>query len=273
MSGVSFAVLVAATLSPHAPHLKYLKQLVAPTGPRVSKADIAAAEKARPAALAHFAELGPAAKPYLRAICDRLAVWPQIDRAAVLEAVERIDPELYAPLREVVFSKTFEQQEAALAALGKLGPAGAPAAGYLVGRMRSLAARNPSPEELGEFALLVKALEEVRGGDVEATRAGVRSLAAEVRSHQYFRMMSVAFLVNWANADHARRKEVVPVMLIGLGLSDGPFVASLLRKASAYGEHAAELLPAVKKLKLSEDSEVRAAATEAAATLERVEKR
>ncbi len=190
--------------------------------------------------------------------------------AAAFEALEKVRPELYTPLREYLFARAWREQNANLEAIAKLGDRGRPAAGVLLrilegSTSQTIKGAEGFRESVGD---LLRTLEEIGARDT-STLAVVKLAASAKVPDLTIRRSALGFLKRWAEEDTSRRKDVVAATAAGLDSTNADFVCECLQSLREYGTDAVPALPAVKRLKLAKDAAVRAAATDAAERIER----
>lgn len=226
-------------------------------------------EKGRLANLDFLTKMGPDAAPHLRVICDRLAVPPVLPAAPVLDAVEKIEPKLYKPLREYALAEPLARTEH-LAAIEDARGLAAPLAGLLAAHFAAEVERAArAMSGTAAFAVkMVGVFPWIKADEDPAVVAAVKLAAGPKVRNPILRLAAVNFLVDWAGEDAARRKEVVPVLASGLSVPNAELACRCISKAGEWGAAAKDLLPAIKKLKVSAVPEVRDAAAEAAAKIE-----
>lgn len=236
--------------------------------------------KTRIAGLEEAGRMGKGAAPILKEVCDCLVdSWPGVAKTALV-TIEKIDRELYKPLSDYLLSdaKTVKGRPRpnspvrakALEELAKLGQDAKPISTVIITRLKyELNQQRPSSE--------VPLLEEIvsaAGFDDEfsiTTIAGIAKTPASAKggaARSRPRNWAIEYLARWSAGDANRLKVSLPI--IKVGLSDTQSVAASIQAATTLGPDAAELLPMLKELKLSNDKTVRDLATKA---VEKIEKR
>lgn len=236
-------------------------------------------EKTRAAALAFLVQMGPRSSPHVRAICDRLVNSPTLSTETALEAVERIDPAIYTPLRELLLSKRFKDKAAQVEKFQKMGTRAGAVVPVLVDQFRLIAnAANPDgkiPADAFDFAVSVQTLLLTLKPDDSHTIATMKAIAVPRFANgvgppnQPIVFLAAAFLCEWADDDAERKKQLLPVLASTCTSADTALAVESIKKCGRMGAEAKSLLPLIKKLKLSDRAEVREAATEAAAKIEK----
>ena len=92
----------------------------------------------------------------------------------------------------------------------------------------------------------------------------------KVYIHDTVKILALKYLVEWAGTDQLKRKELIPLLKVGLGRSGGELLMKSIEISGSYGELAADLLPLLKEHKLSSNAEIREAASKA---VEKIAKR
>jgi hypothetical protein len=234
----------------------------------------AKSEKSRLSAIEKLAALGEGAKPALKDVCDRLLDPSTKVSTAALVAIERIDPKLYKPLREYLLGKGGVEAMRNLAALGdQLKPARTLLFTHL---RQELAQTRPRPNALA----ICEAIGAAQFDDDEAikTIAALAKMPLVAPSKKKgrdtpsgtateCRRWAIGHLVKWASDDKERLKVVVPIVKAGI---DEPRLAiDCIQIAGSMGKSAADLLPQLRDLKLSSNPQIRKAADEAVAKIEK----
>ena len=218
-------------------------------------------EKTRLAAVQSLAALGPRAAPVLKDVCDRVVDKSPKVSVAALEAVEKIDPDLYKPLSGYLLDGKAQDRAKAIFELKKLGEKARPASAVFVSHLRSALDTLPVSKGAEKTRARTAAHEAVdviaavQPDDHDAVATMKRAAGAGCPDMRV-RLTAVEYLVKWAGTDAERRKEVVPIL--GAGLSgDKALAAQCAQYAGSYGSAAKSLLPVLKQLTQSPDMAVR----------------
>jgi hypothetical protein len=220
--------------------------------------------KVRLKAAEECGSLGEAAAPLSKELCDVVLDPNQQVALAAFTALESVRPDLYKPLALLLIDKDRYNREAGAMRLGKLGEDGKPATAILVNVLKqSVSVQVPQlmPVDLQVYAALGKI-----GADDPDTVKAMKLLAGPANSSTRHRYQAIGFLAQWADKDEERRKEVLP--LVKAGFDNADTLIACITLAGAYGELSKELLPTLKKFKLSGDAAIREAATKAVAAIE-----
>jgi hypothetical protein len=242
--------------------LTYIALVIAPSLPLSKQAAglKSTSEKTKIASLAALQEAGPAAAPHLRAVCDCLLDKSNKVAVAAIEAIEQIDPMLYKPLREYLFAQA-GQRILALKTLMDLEDRAKPIVGVLITQLKN-------ETDTQQALALIEALRKMKVTEkplIDLMKKG--SVASSAPGS--VRIAALDYLVEWAGAVPERRKDVVEILGDGLSYGGTDLMVRCLEVAGDYGAGAKDLLPLIKKLKLADSADVRAAATEAAKRIEK----
>ena len=198
-----------------------------------------------------------------RPLCDAMLDTNRKVAQAALVGVEKVSPKLYKPLATMALDKDVNNVRKALVDIYQLGKEARPAFGYLVARYKSEAKREQAGTSINNYAGEYLAVISVIGGDSEECVTFFKAVATSTHPTHH---EAVIWLVEWAGADMARRKEVVPV--IKARISDKAGAEYFIELAGKYGALSKDMLPALKKLKLSKEMTIRDAATKAVELIE-----
>lgn len=220
--------------------------------------------KVRLKAAEECGSLGEAAALLSKELCDVVLDPNQQVALAAFTALESVRPDLYKPLALLLIDKADYNREVGAEKLGKLGVDGKPAAAILVNVLRqSVSAQYPQVTrvDLQVYAALRKI-----GADDPDTIKAMKLLAGPANSSTRHRYQAIGFLAQWAGNEEERRTELLP--LVKAGFDNADTLIACITLAGAYGELSRELLPTLKKFKLSSDAAIREAATKAVAAIE-----
>lgn len=197
-----------------------------------------------------------------RPLCDAMLDKDEKVATAALVALETAHPQLYKPVALMVLDKNRNNQLRGIAEIGDLGHDGRPALNLLVARGAAATIAAEEDESFEDLAVAYqKAVAEV--GDEEPVpffKAQLESTLPDVR------WPALKWLMMWAGEKEPRQKEVVAVIKGKIADNEGavPFIIA----AGKLGSASKELLPTLKRLKLSGSMAVRDAATGAVAAIE-----
>jgi hypothetical protein len=132
--------------------------------------------------------------------------------------------------------------------------------------------------ELGLVEASFDALREIEAYDLETLNFMKNIIftdeipyrGGKVYIHGKVKILALEYLVEWAGTDQLKRKELIPLLKVGLGHRGGGLLMKSIEISGSYGELAADLLPLLKGHKLSSDAGIREAASKA---VEKIEKR
>ncbi|HBI45884.1 MAG TPA: hypothetical protein DDY78_23970 [Planctomycetales bacterium] len=185
---------------------------------------------------------------------------------AALDSLEKVRPDLYKPLSTLVLDATPAKQLAAIKEIGLMGEKAYPAMSLLLARLRGELAKPAYRRGLSELALAYfAAIRQIKPDDAETIKL-FKVMAGVSDRDSYARLESLIFLEDWAGEDESKRKEVLP--LLNVGLDDGICQLNCIQTAGGYGVLAKDFVPKLKKLKLSSLEQIRDAAGAAADKIE-----
>lgn len=229
--------------------------------------------------------LGTEANAASAALCSATLDKSAQVRRAALEALEKVNPELYPLISTIVLDDDFHKRLSAIETLAKMGEDALPAVDFLISKF--------SVESSGEgpFRGLVDSdawrgyadgggllfsrwtsfpsayyatLVTVAPEDERVIKLN-KKLAAERRGYGY--MTALRFLYyRWAGEDETKRKEVY--RLLKAAFSESRPSIEIIDMIGSYGALAKDFVPTLKRLKLSSSSEVREAAAKALEMIE-----
>jgi len=206
-------------------------------------------------------------------LCDAiLDPVPTISKTA-LQLLENVYPELYKYIVVIVLDESYSNKIQAIRELSKMGTKARPATRLLY---KVIISSNPLQSDLVEACF--DALREMEAYDLET----LNFMKDIIRTHEItyrdnkvyitedYKILALEYLVEWADTDQLKRKELIPLLKVGLGYREGELLMKSIEISGSYGELAADLLPLLKEHKLSSDAEIREAASKA---VEKIEKR
>lgn len=209
-----------------------------------------------------LAKLGEGAA---RPLCDAMLDKDDKVSTAALVALEKAHPSLYKPVVKLVLDDQMKNRAKALEEFSAMGADALPALGLLVARSRSALADAKVNQQfvnvVKEYMKTLSAIGPEERETVEFLKDAVKSPLDQVREDALER------LVKWADDKEDRRKELLPSLKRGIALS-GDDAIPFIKAVGRFKGVSKELLPALKKLKLSSMAAVRDAATEAVEAIE-----
>ena len=224
---------------------------------------------ARFKAVRDLAKLGAEAAPAAKELCDAIA-YDKDARvvASALQALEKVRPDLYKPVSTFLVDAEFGNRIEALRELEKLGVNAAAASGIVSSKLL-LSSSNTKVVPAAFFELKCDALKAM--GDIEPSALqSIRAVASPLNSSGADRSRAIQFLGEWARGDDKRAKGLIDGLKFGLSDRSLIVVLACIRASGTLGAEAKALLPAIQKLKLSSDKEIREAAEEAVTKLEKL---
>ena len=220
-------------------------------------------------------------------LCDAvLDPVPRISNTA-LQFLENIHPELYKHIVVIMRDNKSVNRSQAIEALGKMGTKARPATRIMHSVIYKYIYAGDHSEIYREVSRSFYALRQMEAYDLE-TLNFMRDIVINDRVQKQpekekfiypkiypeiypkIRLLALEHLVAWAGDDPLRRKQLIPLLRVGLGQSEGALLMRSIEISGAYGELAADLLPLLKEHKLSSEASVREAASKA---VEKIEKR
>jgi HEAT repeat protein len=206
-------------------------------------------------------------------LCDAiLDPVPTISKTA-LQLLENVYPELYKYIVVIVLDKSSSNKIRAIRGLSKMGTKARPATRLLHKVISSSILEHDLPLDAS-----LNALRQMEAYDLETLNL-MKNIIFTVQipyrgEKKYIRdedkILALEYLVEWAGTDQLKRKELIPLLKVGLGRSGGELLMKSIEISGSYGELAADLLPLLKGHKLSSDARIREAASKA---VEKIEKR
>jgi len=242
--------------------------------------------KVRLKAVEDLAALGDKAAPVAEAVCDATMDPSGSIGLAALAAIEKIRPDLYKPLVDLLIDKDSKKNTAAITTLRLMGEDALPAINLLSARMKAAFAQTDyganqfgprvgkssslvSPYDFGkEYLSTIEAIKP----DHESIKA-IRLQLAKPTNHVFsHRFECLKALIDGAGGDEAEKKKLLPLVVVGLQQdpkrTDPRHTAIYLEYVGQFGKLAAGQLPALKKMKLSTVDSIRDAATKAVDQIE-----
>jgi hypothetical protein len=206
-------------------------------------------------------------------LCDAiLDPVPTISKTA-LQLLENVYPELYKYIVVIVLDKSTSNKIQAIRGLSKMGTKARPATRLLHKVISSSILEYDPPLDTS-----LNALRQMEAYDLETLNL-MKNIIFTVQipyrgGKKYIRdedkILALEYLVEWAGTDQLKRKELIPLLKVGLGRTEGKLLMKSIEISGSYGELAADLLPLLKGHKLSSNAEIREAASKA---VEKIEKR
>ena len=210
-------------------------------------------------------------------LCDAiLDPVPTISKTA-MQFLENVYPELYKYIVVIVLDKSKSNKIQAIRGLSKMGTKARPAT-RLLHKVISSNMINIIGSELDLVEASFDALRQIEAYDLETLNFMKNIIftdeipyrGGKVYIHGKVKILALEYLVEWAGTDQLKRKELIPLLKVGLGRTEGQLLMKSIEISGSYGELAAGLLPLLKEHKLSSDAEIREAASKA---VEKIEKR
>jgi hypothetical protein len=206
-------------------------------------------------------------------LCDAiLDPEPTIAKTA-LQLLENVYPELYKYIVVIVLDESYSNKIQAIRELSKMGTKARPATRLLY---KVIISSNPLQSDLVEACF--DALREMEAYDLETlnfmkdiilTRE-IKYRDRIIYISEDYKILALEYLVEWADTDQLKRKELIPLLKVGLGYREGELLMKSIEISGSYGELAADLLPLLKEHKLSSNAKIREAASKA---VEKIAKR
>jgi hypothetical protein len=244
--------------------------------------------KTKVAALNELRGKGEEAEPAAEAIINCLLDSSEKVVLAAVEAIEKVRPDLYKPLSNLVLDDSPDGRQRAAAQLGAMGDKAVPAKSLLVTLLRTAMANLDGPPDPREFShargklspiaavTLIEAIRKIDPDDPEPIKA-LKELAKNLGDETAHRGLwragiapddALLSLHKWAGDDEGRRKELLPLLKTILNREPVYALVLALRICADYGELAKGMSETIRKLKLHQDERVRDAAKKA---LDRIE--
>ena len=247
--------------------------------------------KDRLAAVEAIAEKGVAAEDASTALCNAMMDRDAKVSLAALEALEKMNPELYKPLRDLCLDTQLANKAKALLTLKELSGKASPSTDLLYSRFAALvemsfksgtgsfpggAAGKGSGMLLGEnvdnnsepLLLGIKYYDILYAFDPEEKRLDtlLHRVASEMNKSSNGRADAINRLHDIYNDDEARLKTLLPQLKAGL--NNPNMIVFCIQKYGKLGAISKDMLKTLKNLKLSNDSAVREAADKAVKDIE-----
>jgi|GEM_PF-2504979 len=211
-------------------------------------------------------------------LCDAiLDPVPTISKTA-MQFLENVYPELYKYIVVIVLDDNIINKIQATRELSKMGTKARPATRLM---HKVISSNITSAHERIKFTLIsasFDALRQMEAYDLETLNFMKNIIFTDeipyrgekVYIRDEVKILALEYLVEWAGTDQLKRKELIPLLKVGLGRSGGELLMKSIEISGSYGELAADLLPLLKEHKLSSNAEIREAASKA---VEKIEKR
>jgi len=210
-------------------------------------------------------------------LCDAiLDPVPTISKTA-MQFLENVYPELYKYIVVIVLDESYSNKIQAIRELSKMGTKARPAT-RLLHKVISSNMINIIGSELDLAEASFDALRQMEAYDLETLNFMKNIIftdeipyrGGKVYIHGKVKILALEYLVEWAGTDQLKRKELIPLLKVGLGYREGKLLMKSIEISGSYGELAADLLPLLKEHKLSSNAKIREAASKA---VEKIEKR
>ena len=211
-------------------------------------------------------------------LCDAiLDPVPTISKTA-MQFLENVYPELYKYIVVIVLDNFDANKIQAIRGLSKMGTKARPATRLM---HKVISSNITSANERIKFTLIsasFDALRQMEAYDLETLNlmkniiftVQIPYRGEKVYIRDEVKILALEYLVEWAGTDQLKRKELIPLLKVGLGRREGELLMKSIEISGSYGELAADLLPLLKEHKLSSNAEIREAASKA---VEKIEKR
>jgi hypothetical protein len=204
-----------------------------------------------------------------RELCNTLLDANATTRQEAFEALEKVRPDLYKYLTPFVLDQREKVRINAADGLAGLGVAAKPAIGVLVAKVYESSLKIPDKSDLGYDTMdraiypVLKKLRPDHPNDIKL----LMKIAAPETASGIHRGQALDVLGLWAGEDMEKRKQLLP--LIKSGLEHDYTAVISLKLAGNYGALSKDLVPQIRKLKLSKNETFRSEATTA---LEKIDK-
>jgi len=214
-------------------------------------------------------------------LCDAiLDPVPTISKTA-MQFLENVYPELYKYIVVIVLDNFDANKIQAIRELSKMGTKARPATRLMHKVINSNILEYCAHLKEEKFILIsasFDALRQMEAYDLETLNlmkniiftVQIPYRGEKVYIRDEVKILALEYLVEWAGTDQLKRKELIPLLKVGLGRSGGELLMKSIEISGSYGELAADLLPLLKEHKLSSNAEIREAASKA---VEKIEKR
>ena len=211
-------------------------------------------------------------------LCDAiLDPVPTISKTA-MQFLENVYPELYKYIVVIVLDNFDANKIQAIRGLSKMGTKARPATRLM---HKVISSNITSANERIKFTLIsasFDALRQMEAYDLETLNfmkniiftVEIPYRGRKVYIDDMVKILALEYLVEWAGTDQLKRKELIPLLKVGLGHREGRLLMKSIEISGSYGELAADLLPLLKVHKLSSDAGILEAASKA---VEKIEKR
>ncbi|QJW92638.1 hypothetical protein [Frigoriglobus tundricola] len=219
--------------------------------------------------------MGPDAADVAREICEAILDPNAKVSLAAYNALEKVRPDLHKPMAKLILDKDNKVRAAGAKELGDLSDEAKPAALFLVKFLAFTAVQDaqtggPRLSKRSFQSAAYESLQRIGLEDDEVIKQ-LKILAGSTTKSVAHRYASMELLIAWAEDRADRRKELIPLIKSGL---DTPGLATAhCELAGNYGELSKELLPQLRKHKLSSETALRDAATKAVETIEAAQKK
>ncbi len=228
---------------------------------------------ARIRAAEQLGKMGEAAKPAARALCSAATDDSKEIRGAAIEALEKVEPSLAEPVTTLLVDG--QNSYAAAQQIGRMGEKASPAIHVLIWNARHLT---------GPASIDIEALAKVGPTDPEAVRAIIDFALSQIdlrgRKGTTEKETALSVLGQLGQNQGSLRQEIVACLVKALTACEAGLdgqqryyhqtsALAAIGSLAEYGPDAKEAIPALRRLKLNSDIQIRQAT---AAALEKIDK-
>ncbi len=222
--------------------------------------------KTRVKAAADLKEMGvDAAKTAGTPICKALSDPSAAVRKAALEAAETVLPDLYPDLAAIKLDKTDDLKLAAIRRLGAKGEKATAAAPVILEVYKSEVLKDTATNQAG-IKELVDILVSIKAKDSATTKS--LGDAVQMSRIPAIRYHSLNGLSQLSSGDKDLQKQVLPIVKKAVADPDKTVCLFAISIIGPYGQDARDVLPVLRRLKMSSDAGVRMAAASATNAIE-----
>lgn len=220
-------------------------------------------------AIAELGSLASESPEAAAALCEAIVSPMRNISLAAFEAIEKARPDLYKPISSLILDKDQAKRVKALDELVRLGGKAAPSLPILHAMFLNELKRGPDAETQGMTAMQKSCFAAIKklGADDPGTVKLLKQVGGMDHRFSTARREALTALGDWAGSDAARRKDAFPT--IKNAMSDPRCLPQCIEILGEFGAEAKDGLPALKKLKLSNDATIRALAAAAVAKIEK----
>jgi hypothetical protein len=221
----------------------------------------------RKAAADELGKRGDAAKPAARPLCNTIFDPSPIVAKAALQALERVQPDLYKPIAKLALegypatdAKAGEQAKG-IEELGDMQQKALPTIDVLLVWLKKGDRGDNSSTALQISKACLAAIKKIKIDDDEVIKS-YKTLVLSKTAQAPVRVEILNDLDEWAGTDEAKKKQIVPILKSAL--NDSVLQLASVKIVGRYGPLAKEAIPALKRLKANKNNqEVADAADEA----------